>query len=134
MLVDVSSPSADRIRLLIYPVEEQASAPGRLMRRLREVRIKEGLTLEWVADRVGVTKQAISDFETDTTGRKQPSEETLRKWLRALEQPQELADEWVEYQIGEKVRELLAARRGPRAASPEDIEAAVRYVRRLFGR
>lgn len=134
MTVDVSSPPADELRLLIYPVERERPAPDSLIAHLRRVRTSQGLTLEWVADRVGVTKQAISDFETDTTGRKQPSEETLRKWLRALEQPQDLADEWVEFQIGEKVRELLAARRGPRAASPEDIEAAVRYVRRLFGR
>lgn len=92
------------------------------------------MTLEWVAGRTGVTKQALSEYERDTTGRNRPSEEVLRRWLAALRLPETWADDWIEWLIGERVRDLLHDRRGPRAASPEDIEAAVRYVRRLFGR
>jgi len=107
--------------------------PGRLMAILREERLAQELTLEWVAKKVGVTHQSIQIFETEREG-KVPTEATLRKWLAALQLPEEWTDLWIEHQIGEKVRDLLAARRGPRAASPEDIEAAVRYVRRIYGR
>ena len=75
--------------------------------------------------------QSLQAFEK---GDAHPTEATLRKWIRALGLDIEIAEEWVELRIAEQVRELLEARRGPRAASPEDIDAAVRYVRRLFGR
>lgn len=128
MLVDMSSPLADVSRLLIWPVAPSID-PSKLMARLRQKRLGDGLTLEWVADRVGVTKQAISDFETDTTGRKQPSEETLRKWVRSLELPAELADTWLDWRVEEEVAEVLSKLRGPRALPPEDIDAIRRSVR-----
>jgi transcriptional regulator with XRE-family HTH domain len=103
---------------------------GETLRKAR-LRHREAFTLEDMAARVGVSTGMIGNVET---GVARPSEETLRKWLEVLDLPQVWADEFIEYQIGEKVRELLEGRRGPRAPSKEDVDAAVRYVRRLFGR
>lgn len=98
---------------------------------LRQARLDQDLTVEWVAGRVGVSQPSITEFES---GRKRPKEETLRKWLRALKLPDEWADVWVEWQIEEGVREALESRRGPRAMAKEDIDAIARMVRRSWGR
>lgn len=98
---------------------------------LRRERLRQDVKWEALASKVGVKYQSLQAFEK---GDAHPTEATLRKWTKALGVPDTIAEEWVELRISEQVRELLQARRGPRAASPEDIEAAVRYVRRLFGR
>lgn len=110
---------------------EQPGDPARLMTRLREERLSQGLTVEWVADRVGVKQPSITEFES---GRKKPKDETLRKWLRALQLPDEWTDIWIEYQIEQDVRDVLERRRGPRAMAKEDVDAITRMVRRSWGR
>jgi transcriptional regulator with XRE-family HTH domain len=101
------------------------------MELLRRERLKQTMKWEDLAARVGVKYQSLQAFEK---GDAHPTETTLKKWVRGLGLDPEIAEEWVELRIAEQVRELLEDRRGPRAASPEDIDAAVRYVRRLFGR
>lgn len=100
------------------------------MARLRQARIDQDLTLEWVAGRVGVSHPSISQFES---GRKKPREENLRKWLRALKLPDEWADLWIEWRIEQDVRDTLESRRGTRAMAKEDIDAITRMVRRSWG-
>lgn len=99
--------------------------PARLGSWLREARDVQGLSQEWVGERAGVTKQAISQFELGTTV---PDEATLRKILEALKQPQELADQWAVYRETERLREDMV-RRG--LASVEDIDLAIRLLRRI---
>ncbi|HEV8654475.1 MAG TPA: helix-turn-helix transcriptional regulator [Candidatus Limnocylindria bacterium] len=77
--------------------------PKQLLARLRHEREAQGLTVEWVAEKVGITKQSISDFETDTTGRKRPSDDTIRKWVRALGQPDEWAANWELWRTAEQM-------------------------------
>lgn len=76
-------------------------------------------------------RASISEFES---GRKKPKPETLRKWLRALQLPDDWADLWIEYQIEQDVRDVLERRRGPRAMAKEDVDAITRMVRRSWGR
>ncbi len=102
-----------------------------VMDLLRRERLRQDVKWEGLASRVGVKYQSLQKFEE---GKAHPTESTMRKWVRALGLGPEIVEEWVELRIAEQVRELLEARRGPRAASPEDIDAAIRYVRRLFGR
>lgn len=109
----------------------EAPEPAQLMARMRQERLRQELTLEWVATKVGVKHASISEFES---GRKKPKDETLRKWLRALQLPDEWAEAWIEYQIEQDVRDVLERRRGPRAMAKEDVDAITRMVRRSWGR
>ena len=93
--------------------------PGKLMARLRDERIAQGLTVEWIADRVGVSQPTISQYES---GKKRPGIAKLRKWLRALKLPEKWADPWAEYQISKRVEDML-----PPTVPAEDR----RFVRRL---
>lgn len=105
--------------------------PGKLIQALRERRAAEGLTLEWVADRLGVSTALVGHWES---GRNSPPEPRLRRWLKVLDMPEELADEWLEYRIEEEIARALGSRRGPRAMPQEDIDAIRRIIRRSWGR
>lgn len=95
---------------------------------LRTERLAQDLTLDWVAKKVGVTHQSIQIFETSREG-KVPTETTLRKWLRALELPEDWADAWMDWRVEEEVAEVLTKLRGPRALPAEDVDAIRRSVR-----
>ncbi len=79
-------------------------------------------TLEDVAKRVGVSIGMIGNVET---GVATPSEETLRKWLRALQLPDEWADRWLEMRTIEEVDSLLA-QRGVDAESRGTVRLIIR--------
>lgn len=104
--------------------------------RIREIRKKCGLTMKELAERVGVSESAISQYET---GRRQPDYETLLK----------IADYFgvsVDYLLGKEggaavdpeLEELLEALRSrkemrvlfnlAKGASKEDVEQAVRII------
>lgn len=78
------------------------------MRRLRSEREAQTLTQEWIADKAGVTKQAISQYENDTTGRARPSVDVMRKWIRALELGNDWLQLWEELDAVENVMDELA--------------------------
>ena len=104
--------------------------------KIREIRKKCGLTMKELAERVGVSESAISQYET---GRRQPDYETLLK----------IADYFgvsVDYLLGkeggaavdpelEEYLEALRSRKEMRmlfklakGASKEDVEQAVRII------
>lgn len=99
--------------------------PHPLMAALRKERRLREMPLTEIADRVGVTHQAIQQFET---GAKRPTKQTLRKWLRALEMPLERAEEWEDdLRAGAVGREVLG-----RTGSEADAEAVERVVRGIL--
>lgn len=88
------------------------------MTRLRDERLKQDLTVEWIAVKVGVAQPSISQYES---GKKKPGLEKLRKWLRALKMPEEWADAWADHQVVERVDKAL----------PPDLEPEERrFVKR----
>lgn len=84
---------------------------------------------EALASRVGVKYQSLQAFEG---GKAHPTEPTMRKWVKALGQPEELVDEWFVARTEEKVAEVLGDLRGPRALPPADIDAIRRAVRNML--
>lgn len=109
--------------------------PGRLGWWLRTVREGQGLSQEWVADKASsvlgrprpLTKQAISQFENETTV---PDEETLRGVMRALGQADAdaLVNEWWYRRETERLRAEMKTRG---IASDEDVDAIIRVLRGL---
>lgn len=78
--------------------------PGRLFARLRAERIAQKLSAEWVADRLGVTKQTISDYELE---KDRPSAGLLRRWLTVLNLPPDWATAWRRGRLGQRIDRLL---------------------------
>jgi transcriptional regulator with XRE-family HTH domain len=73
------------------PLDGHLDDPSHVPQLLRDERLRQGLTLEWIADRVGVKAQSIHEFET---GKKRPADDSLRKWVRSLKAPDEWANDW----------------------------------------
>lgn len=103
-----------------------ADQADKLFLRLRAERERQDLTVQWVADRVGVRKQSVSEWET---GKSRPGPQAVRKWVKALGVPEAEADEWLDLRVEEEVAEVLTKLRGPRALPPEDVDAIRRSVR-----
>lgn len=78
-----------------------------LLAGMRTEREKQELTLEWVADKVGVKFQSIQEFET---GRKRPSPMTFRKWARALRLSDDLTEQYVTLRAAEEARKIIDGR------------------------
>lgn len=57
------------------------SSPSGLGLRVRELRLRQGLTMAQLAERIGVTQPAISQWES---GRERPGRESLMKLAEAL--------------------------------------------------
>lgn len=105
--------------------EKPLARPHPLMAALRKERRIREMPLTSIADRVGVTHQAIQQFET---GMKRPTKQTLRKWLRALEMPSELAEEWEDDMHADAIAREVRARTG----SDADAETVGRVVRGIL--
>lgn len=121
---DLSRGKPDKCQGILWDVPTPAA--DKLFLRLRTERERQDLTVQWVADRVGVTKQSLSEWET---GKSRPGPAAVRKWVKALGLPEAEADEWLDWRVEEEVAEVLGKLRGPRALPAEDIEAIRRSVR-----
>lgn len=83
------------------------------------------LPLVDIASSVGVTHQAIQQFER---GKKRPTKPTLRKWLRTLNMPLELADQWEDDMISDALLKHIVHRTG----DPRDAVAVAGLIRSVL--
>jgi transcriptional regulator with XRE-family HTH domain len=98
--------------------------------KLREQRIKEGLSLQDLADRVGASKAHIWELETGRA--KNPTIELLTKLAKALSVS--VADLIDENPAGETDPRLVGMYRDLKQLKPSDQEAIQRMVDHLKNR
>ena len=104
--------------------------PHRFFQRLRAERERLDLTMQQVADRIGVTKQSISEWET---GESNPGLPALRKWVRALKLPESEIDEWIEEQAVQRVEAIMKDKgRLGREIRQADVAALLTAVRKTL--
>jgi len=99
---DLSSAEPDNTRGMLPRMPEAIA--DRLFLKLKSEREHQDLTVQWVADRVGVTKQSISEWEL---GKSRPSLSAVRKWVKALKLGEAVVDEWIEEQAVQRVKAIL---------------------------
>lgn len=104
--------------------------PHRFFQRLRAERERLDLTMQQVADRIGVTKQSISEWET---GESNPSLPVLRKWVRAVKVPDAEIDEWIEEQAVQRVEAIMRDKgRLGREIRQADVDQLLTAVRKTL--
>lgn len=112
--------------------EARLEHPSALFAKLREARLEQELTLEWVADKVGVKAPSIHEFET---GKKRPTDKTLRAWVKALKLPDAWADDGADWLTAEAMvkenRGRLRDRRVSQQSEAYLIESIYRDLRGL---
>lgn len=91
-----------------------------LLAALRSARESQDLTLEWVADRVGVSHVSIVKWES---GQQRPTAARVRQWVRALNLAPDVADQYAELRAIERVDDVLAEH-----GVDEDGRSAVRIL------
>lgn len=74
--------------------------PRKLGEKLRAERESQDLTVQWVADRIGKTKQSVSAMEN---GQEPVGEDAVTKWIAALKLPQSWSLDWADWRTAEKM-------------------------------
>lgn len=86
--------------------------------------------MQQVADRIGVTKQSVSEWET---GESNPGLPALRKWVKALKLPESEIDEWIEEQAVQRVEAIMKDKgRLGREIRQADVDALLTAVRKTL--
>lgn len=86
--------------------------------------------MQQLAERIGVTKQSISEWET---GESKPGLPALRKWMKALKVPETEIDEWIEEQAVQRVEAIMKDKgRLGREIRRADVEALLTAVRKTL--
>lgn len=79
---------------------EALGNPRTLAAKLRAERERQVLTVQWVADKIGIKKQSVSAFEN---GQEPPGEDVIAKWIAALKLPASWALDWADWRRAEKM-------------------------------
>ena len=121
-LPDLSRAIPDFLRASSTPVVEALDDPRTLPVKLRSERERQNLTVQWIADRIGVSKQSVSAFEN---GQEPVGEEAIQKWVVALQLPGSWAEDWAFWRRAEKavnaLRPVRGRSKGPRVPSVIDL-------------
>lgn len=97
---DLSSAAPDFHRASSPAVVEGLGDPRTLAAKLRAERERQELTVQWVADKIGISKQSVSAFEK---GQEPPGEDVIAKWISALRLPATWALDWADWRRAEKM-------------------------------
>lgn len=101
--------------------------PDKFFLRLKAERERQDLTVQWVADKVGVTKSSVSEWET---GKSRPGLPAVRKLVKALGLPDAIVEEWIEEQAIQRVKAILTDKgRVGHDVRDADVEALLTVVR-----
>jgi transcriptional regulator with XRE-family HTH domain len=101
--------------------------PDRFFVRLRTEREHQDLTVQWIADKVGVTKSSVSEWET---GKSRPGLPAVRKWVKALGLDESVVEDWIEEQAIQRVKAILTDKgRVGHEVRDSDVEALLTVVR-----
>ena len=116
--------------LTYNPVVPDEVKPARLFVRLRAEREQQDFAMQQIADRIGVTKQSISEWET---GESNPGLPALRKWVKTLKVPEAEIDEWIEEQAVQRVEAIMKDKgRLGREIRKADVETLLVAVRKTL--
>lgn len=116
---DLSRATPDFPRACSGAVREGLDDPKLLPTKLRAERERQDLTVEWIAQRIGASKQVVSAFEN---GQEPPGEEKIARWILALGLPGAWADDWADWRAAEKaVRAMEPVRARSSAGVPERV-------------